>query len=156
MGFQSESGPWRDVYLSGAAELRGQTKKSGVPLVDPVTLPLALLIEYTGLRLDPAKANGITKRIGLNTTDTKEKYTLVLNNSVLSLQKPTQGEKLDATYSLKSREIGEILGTGKNAGSFKGLGEIAGMLDHFDPAFSLVTPVEETKDRDDRMASAED
>ncbi|WP_413587137.1 alkyl/aryl-sulfatase [Bdellovibrio sp. HCB274] len=153
LGFQAESGPWRDVYLSAAAELRGRTAGEATPFVDTRSLPLAMLIDYTGLRLNPDKAAGKTMKLGLTLNGSKEKQTLELNNSVLHVRKAMPGDKYDATYSMSSRDFGAIMGGMKSSDGK--LGELVSMLDTFDPKFNLITPVEEKSGKRDQMASAE-
>jgi alkyl sulfatase BDS1-like metallo-beta-lactamase superfamily hydrolase len=165
MGFQAESGPWRDVYLTGASELRGKANFPTEPFIDTRTLPLAMLIEYTGLHVNPEKASGKTMTIGLNINGSKEKQVMELNNSVLNLRKMKPGEKVDATYSMSSADLGAVMGgmarsedlqkNGKlkSEGKADSMNELLAMLDTFDPGFNLVTPVEEKKAKDDRMAN---
>ncbi|QDK45018.1 alkyl/aryl-sulfatase [Bdellovibrio sp. ZAP7] len=167
MGFQAESGPWRDVYLSGAAELRGASKMPTMQFIDTRTLPLSMLIEYTGLHINPEKAQGKKMKIGLSLNNSKEKQVLELNNSVLNIRKMVPGEKVDATYTMSSEDFGSILGGMarsddlqrndklKSDGKTKALDDLVATLDTFDPAFNLVTPVEEKNSKEDRMASAE-
>ncbi len=167
LGYQAESGPWRDVYLTGAADLRGANRGDVQPFVDPRTLPLGMLIEYTGIQLNPDKAAGKSMKIGLVINNSKEKQVLELNNSVLHLRKMNPGESVDSTYSMTSEDFGSIIGgmvrsedlqkSGKlkSEGKADSLNELVAMLDTFDPKFNLVTPVEEKKAKEDRMANAE-
>jgi alkyl sulfatase BDS1-like metallo-beta-lactamase superfamily hydrolase len=168
MGFQAESGPWRDNYLTAASELRGKDKQPAPPFVDPGSLPLPMLADYIGLRLNPDKAANKTMKIGLMLNGTKEKKVLELNNSVVFGRKAMPGEKVDATYTLSSEDLGSIVsgtqstdelqknGKLKSEGSKRALNDLVSMLDNFDPAFNLVTPIEEKSAKDDRMASIEE
>ncbi|MEK2690791.1 alkyl/aryl-sulfatase [Bdellovibrio sp. GT3] len=167
LGFQAESGPWRDVYLSGAAELRGRVPGEATPFVDTRTLPLAMLIDYTGMRLNPEKTAGKSMKIGLALNNSKEKQTLELNNSVLHVRKAIPNEKLDATYTMSSSDFGAVLGgmessadlqkSGKlkSTGKTGALNELVSMLDTFDHSFNLIAPVVEKTGKSDHMASAE-
>src|SRR5690606_13654088 len=80
LGYQAESGPWRNFYLSGAKELREGVKKLPTPhSASPDTIramDLDLFFDYLAMRLNGPKA--ADKRIALNFTftDTKEKYFL--------------------------------------------------------------------------------
>ncbi|MFS4461026.1 alkyl/aryl-sulfatase [Bdellovibrio sp. HCB2-146] len=157
LGFQAESGPWRDFYLTAAKELRDGKTNMAPPVVDPGSLPLAMLFDYTSLRINPEKANGKTIRLGLNTTDTNEKYSLVLNNSVLVSSKALPNEKFDSVLEVKSSAVGKLLsgmetpeqiqkaGLLKISGKTQSINELVAMLDTFDNRFNLVTPVEERK-----------
>ncbi|WP_413560893.1 alkyl/aryl-sulfatase [Bdellovibrio sp. HCB209] len=165
LGFQAESGPWRDVYISGATELRGAPIFPTPPFIDTRTLPLAMLMEYTGLRLNPEKANGKSMKIGLTFNGSKEKHTLELNNSVVHVRKSMPNEEMDASYTMDYKDFASIMGgmqtfdqrneKFKSEGKTRALGDLAAMLDSFDPGFNLITPVEEKSKSDERMASAE-
>ncbi|MNJ96681.1 Metallo-beta-lactamase superfamily protein [compost metagenome] len=157
MGFQAESGPWRDVYLAGASELRDGVPQKAIPLVDTRTLPLAMLFDYTAIRLNADKAAGKRSVIAINTTDTKEKYILTLNNSVLFANKAQASDKADTTLTMTSKEAGELFGGFKSmdelrqSGGLKMSGksgavtDLLAMLDTFNPNFNLVTPVQPAK-----------
>lgn len=158
MGFQAESAPWRDVYLTGAKELREGRTMPGPDLIDPQTLPPDLLMAYTSLRLNPEKAEGKTMRFGINTTDTKEKYSLTLQNSVLVAGPTQDSDKFDTILEMKSTDLGKLFGSLATAdqlqkeGSLKingnksNINQLLSMLDTFDSGFNLVTPVDHKKD----------
>ncbi|WP_373997943.1 alkyl/aryl-sulfatase [Bdellovibrio bacteriovorus] len=162
MGFQAESGTWRGFYLSAAKELREGKAQFAPSLVDPKTLPLAMLFEYSAIRVNPEKAKNKNVRVGLTTTDTKEAYTLTLNNSVLVVTKPEKGEKLDANAQMASAEVSKIFsgetsvadlknsGALKGSGNFGVLGDIVATLDTFPNSLNLVTPVDGPKSKLDK------
>lgn len=156
MGFQAESATWRNFYLMGANELRNGVRVGATPLVGSVSeLPAPMVVDYVSTMLNPEETVGMTKRIGIELTDTKEKYTLTLGNSVLFLGKPQVEERLDSTYTMTSADFGKILtGTARGSellnnktiqatGETGSLDEIASMLTRPDPMFPLVTPVKD-------------
>jgi len=63
LGYQSESGPWRDFYLTGAQELRyGPPPLGAGPLTRPEMLGAAtdaMLLDLLGVRLDGPAADGL-------------------------------------------------------------------------------------------------
>lgn len=67
LGYRSESGPWRDFYLTGAQELRHGTPPLGAgPFTRPEMLGAAtdeMLLDLIGVRLDGPAADG--RSIGL-------------------------------------------------------------------------------------------
>lgn len=87
LGFQAESAPWRDVYLSAAHELREGTPTEGVDtsLVQGtlVYAKPAFLFESMAVRLNPAKADGMRLQVKLRFTDIEEQVLLRMENSVL-------------------------------------------------------------------------
>jgi alkyl sulfatase BDS1-like metallo-beta-lactamase superfamily hydrolase len=167
MGFQAESGPWRDVYLTGASELRNGVPQKAIPLVDPRSLPLAMLFDYTAIRLNAEKANGKKSIIGVTVTDTNEKYTLTLNNSVLFATKSRPNEKFDSSISMKSADVNLVFsgleksddlvksGRMKVSGKSGAVNELVAMLDNFDLNFNLVTPVDSKPATPAGMAQAD-
>ncbi len=158
LGYQAESGPWRNFYLSGAKELRhGVAKQAATSSSSPDVLrnmPMDFIFSYMGIQLDAQKAAG--KKITLNwqLPDVKQKYTLFLENSVLNHFGDHQAQDADATITLDRAVLDQILGkqlTLKDAfdqrklkieGDGAKLAELFGMLVDFDPFFwfNIVTP----------------
>ena len=156
LGYQAESGPWRNFYLSGAKELREGVKKLGTPdTASPDTIRamnLDLLFDWIGMRLNGPKADGKTITLNFNFTDTNQRYVLGLENSAIHHSKNKQASDADATITL-TREIlnNVLLGQGTldaniNSGDIKVKGnkakldELVSMLDTFDFWFNIVTP----------------
>jgi alkyl sulfatase BDS1-like metallo-beta-lactamase superfamily hydrolase len=87
LGYQAESGPWRDVYLNGAFELRHGGPGIGF---DPATAmgmlkhaPLERFFDAMAARLNAEKAEGKEMIVNLVFTDVDKSYVLELKNSVL-------------------------------------------------------------------------
>ena len=104
LGYQAESGPWRNFYLSGAKELREGVKQLGAPnTASPDTIramDLDLLFDYAAMRLNGEKAAGKSMKLNWNFTDTNEQYLLELANAALSHIAGHQAKDADATISL--------------------------------------------------------
>ena len=87
LGYQAESGPWRDVYLTGAFELRHGSPETGVDLATAMNMlehaPIERFLEAMAARLDADKAAGEEMIVNLVFTDVGESYVLELKNSVL-------------------------------------------------------------------------
>jgi alkyl sulfatase BDS1-like metallo-beta-lactamase superfamily hydrolase len=75
MGYQSESGPWRNFYLTGAKELRDGVVKLPAPSTaspDSVrAMSLDLFFNYLGVRLNGPKADDTTLTLNFAFTDTE-------------------------------------------------------------------------------------
>jgi alkyl sulfatase BDS1-like metallo-beta-lactamase superfamily hydrolase len=88
LGYQAESGPWRNFYLSGAKELREGVKDLAAPnTASPDTIrsmTLDLLFDYAAMRLNGDKAGGKSMKLNWNFTDTNEQYVMELENAALS------------------------------------------------------------------------
>lgn len=157
LGYQAESGIWRNAYLTGAHELRnglprGPVAGSGSPDVVRA-IPLDLFFDYLAVRLDPQKAGDSTLSVNWTFTDTNEKVQLRLENAVLSHVMGRHADKADAHVTLARATLDEIslqrktfpqamaAGEVKVEGSVLALGRLTGMLDTFTPMFEIVTPL---------------
>lgn len=157
LGYQSESGPWRNFFLSGAKELREGVKKMGAPsTASPDTIKamdLDLLFDWVAMRLNGPKAAGIKSTFNLNFTDTNQLYLLELENGVLNHLQGVQSKKPDVTLTLSRQSLNEVL-LGQNTleekvqggeiqvvGDKAKLTELISLLDTFEFWFNLVTPV---------------
>jgi alkyl sulfatase BDS1-like metallo-beta-lactamase superfamily hydrolase len=153
LGFQAESATWRGFYLMGAHELRGGKVIGAAQMVDPRAIPVPMAVDYASTLINPDKANGLKKKIGLNVKNEKQTYTLALENSILLLGKPEAGEKLDGTLTLNGPQFGAIVnGNAKAAdlarsgdiqatGDAAALDSIVALFDMPDQSFPLVTPI---------------
>ncbi|WP_312366086.1 alkyl/aryl-sulfatase [Ensifer sp.] len=156
LGYQAESGPWRNFYLTGAKELREGVKKLPTPnTASPDTvkaMSLDLFFDYLGVRLNAEKAVGASATLNFDFGDTGGKYLVQLENGVLNNTKGARAEKADATVTLK-REVLDNLVLGSTtlekavaAGEIKvdgdatKLTQVVSMLDNFDFWFNIVTP----------------
>lgn len=158
MGYQAESGPWRNFYLSGAKELREGVKELGTPsTASPDTIramDLDLLFDYAAMRLNGPKADGKSLKLNWNFTDTNQKYVVELANSALSHIADRQADDADGTVTLTRAKLNDILlgqttfdkelesGGVTVSGNADALKELLSMLDTFDFWFNIVTPPE--------------
>src|SRR6185436_7114963 len=85
MGYQAESGPWRDAYLVGAAELRnGLPRISGASTANADTiraLGTGQFFDYLGVRLNAGKAEGKTMVINWTFNDSRRQFVTTVENS---------------------------------------------------------------------------
>ena len=156
LGYQAESGPWRNFYLTGAKELREGIKKLPTPdTTSPDTvraMDTELFFDYLAMRLDGEKADGKTIRINLDFTDLKKKYALEMENGVLNHTEGRVLNNADTSLTLTRDTINKILlkettlkdavssGTVKVQGDQGKLDELVSYLDNFDFWFPIVTP----------------
>jgi alkyl sulfatase BDS1-like metallo-beta-lactamase superfamily hydrolase len=105
MGYQAESGPWRDVYLSAAYELRHGAPEE--PLMEISSLlgilqqtPVEKFFQTMSVRLDAEKARDLELRVAIIFTDLNESYLLTVKNSVLHFQLDGELEGADASLHL--------------------------------------------------------
>jgi alkyl sulfatase BDS1-like metallo-beta-lactamase superfamily hydrolase len=156
LGYQSESGPWRNFYLTGAKELRDGVLQLPAPnTASPDTvraMSLDLFFDYLGMRLNGPKAAGKKIKINFNFTDTGETNVLFLVNAALSHSPDRQDPNADATLTLTRTALNKIIlqestlaqeiqnGSVKVAGDLKMVQELVSLLDTFEFWFNIVTP----------------
>jgi len=108
LGYQAESGPWRDVYLTGAFELRHGGPAQGIDPAASMDMikyaPLESFLTAMAARIDAERAEGKTMTVNLVLTDVDESYVLELQNSVLRHEKrkpdPDANVTLRVTHGL--------------------------------------------------------
>ncbi len=156
LGYQAESGVWRNVYLSAAAELRQGVKSvrrpstSGPDVMRAMTLEM--LFDYFSVSLKRSNVADMNLKINMVFTDIQKNYALELSNSVLNNTEGRTIENADATYTLTMKTFARVLGrqatfpelmqSGEIAvqGNPKAIGAILTNLEQFNPLFNIVTP----------------
>jgi len=155
LGYQAESGPWRNFYLSGTKELRDGVVKAGTPsTASPDTIramSLDLFFDYLGVRLNREKAGDA--HITLNFDFGSDgKYFVELENGVLNNTSGILADKADATVTLDRASLDNIVlgdttldkavadGKVKVTGDTAKLGQVMSMLENFEFWFNIVTP----------------
>jgi len=156
LGYQAESGPWRNFYLSGAKELREGVAQAGVPSTaspDVVrSLPLGIYLDYLAVRLNHPEAAESDIALNLTMPDVDEKIILTVSHGVMNYTIGAQAEDADATVTMDrtvldainlgqttfaaAKESGSITIEG-NAAKFE---EFIGLIDTFEFWFPIVTP----------------
>ena len=107
LGYQAESAPWRDVYLSGAYELRHGTTGKGVNLATSIGMlrhtPMPRFLDALAARIKAEDAEGKELTVNLVLTDLNESYVLKLKNAVLhhrAGRDPNANATLNLTHEL--------------------------------------------------------
>ena len=153
LGYQAEAGPWRNVYLMGAFELRnGKGNVDQSVSADTIrAMSLDLYFEYLGIRLNAPKAERKKISINWNFTDTGQKYGTMLENSGL-MYRSRKLTKADAMLTLTRATLDRITlheisyqqaveqGLVQVGGDAGKVDELLGMLDEFVANFDIVTP----------------
>ncbi len=155
LGYQAESGIWRNFYLSAAKELRDGVLDLDTPQLGSDVIkatPLDMFFDLLAVRLIGPKAAG--KKIVLNAvfTDIDEQYLLVVENGVLNYAKGKQAPEADATLTLSRTALDEVIlgeakladklaaGEAQISGSPEKLMEFLSLMDTFEFWFNIVTP----------------
>jgi linear primary-alkylsulfatase len=103
LGYQAESGPWRDVYLSGAQELRHGVRHSGTlaAAADILgSIPIDQFFTAMATRLNGPKADGEELTFNFVFKDLGRTFVLRLENAVLHHKERTADPRADATVTL--------------------------------------------------------
>jgi alkyl sulfatase BDS1-like metallo-beta-lactamase superfamily hydrolase len=104
LGYQAESGPWRDVYLTGAHELRNGVQQAGIELAGAMDflrqVPMERFFDSMATRLDGPGAQGRETTINFVFSDLDESFVLTLKNAVLHHKRRDPDPGADATIRL--------------------------------------------------------
>ena len=156
LGYQAESGPWRNFYLSAAQELRAgvaDTPKLDMASSDVVEgMTSSMLFDFLAVRLNGLKAAQEDFRLQIEFTDREEVWVLDVENGVLHAREGVPDPEANLALSLTRPDfLGLLTGTLgiprlliENRVEFSGnplvLGTFGGLFDQFDPHFEIVTP----------------
>jgi alkyl sulfatase BDS1-like metallo-beta-lactamase superfamily hydrolase len=155
LGYRAESGPWRDVYLTGAQELR-----HGVHQRDMMTaagdimknVPLDMYFTAMATRLNGPAADGKTMTFNFVFKDVGKTFVLRLENAVLHSKEEAADPHADASVTLtrdfwlkiltKQVSIKDLITTDELSvdGSRLTLVSFFRLLADPNPAFPIVTP----------------
>lgn len=108
LGYQSESGTWRNVYLSAALELRmgNQAKysKDAVSSGDAQkSISAECMLQYMAIMLNREKMQGENFKMNISVTDTKQQFGVNIVDGVMLIYENTQLD--DAQVSIKCPKV---------------------------------------------------
>ena len=155
LGFESEAGTWRNIYLTGAQELRDGVVKlppasMSTDVLSATTTPM--LLDFVAVRINPVKASERAFKINIELTDRREKHLITIENGVMihesGIVDPTAGASLrmkrpDLLMTLLAGipvaariESGDVRIEG-DASLYEAL---VGLIEPLTPNFPIVTP----------------
>jgi alkyl sulfatase BDS1-like metallo-beta-lactamase superfamily hydrolase len=157
LGYQAESGPWRNFYLCGALELRkgvpaGSTARMNENMVRGI--PLENLFQAMAVRLNGPKAAEKRYAFNLVFRDLDAPYLMTVENGVLNAFGNRQDPNPTATLHLASLDFKRMMaglvtaadlvaaGTLVMEGDIEALADFATLFDGFKRRFPIVTPRE--------------
>ncbi|RJF94247.1 MBL fold metallo-hydrolase [Sphingomonas cavernae] len=154
LGYQAESSIWRNMYLTGATELRnGVQAKGGRTTPDMVrALDPAMFFDLMAIRLDADKAQGHDMTLNWVFSDLDRAFAITVRNGVLTWREGSQHAAADASITMDKETLDRInlreidvagavmAGRVRIEGDAAKLRQLMGMLVTFDPAFNIVTP----------------
>jgi alkyl sulfatase BDS1-like metallo-beta-lactamase superfamily hydrolase len=156
LGYQAESGPWRDVYLTAAFELRHGPPAQGFNIAAMTDVlrqtPVRRFFDSMAVRLNGPEAAGAELSVNFVFTDLGESYLLDIGNAVLHHHPSDPDTAADATLKL-THEVFLAMLTGRAGlkdlilsdevelrGSKLDLLKFFSLLDKPDGRFNIVTP----------------
>jgi alkyl sulfatase BDS1-like metallo-beta-lactamase superfamily hydrolase len=156
LGYQAESGPWRDVYLSAAYELRHGAPEQGLNIAAMESIlsrtPVQRFFDSMAVRLKGEDAEGVQLSVNIVFTDLGESYLLSVSNSVLQHDPSAADADADATLRLTHPMFVRLLigqaglkdlllsEEAKLEGSKLDLAKFFSLLDKPQGKFNIVTP----------------
>lgn len=155
MGYQAEAAPWRNIYLTGAMELRNGVKRLPIPPEGMENgLSIGLLLDYLSIRLDSFKAGDLEHTFNITLTgpnDGEKKAVLYLGNGVVNHSLGKHHPAADASLEISLSTLGQVIsGSLGFADALNSGAKITGnraafeeMLSYkavFDPWYNIVTP----------------
>ncbi|UPM53397.1 alkyl/aryl-sulfatase [Gottfriedia acidiceleris] len=155
LGYQAESANWRNIYLVGAFELRNGIYKDNSPLdVSEVikNMPVNEFLKLVAVKLNGPKAEGKNITMNVTLSNTNQKYSIYLENSVLFFKENKLADHADVSLiidqmtfygivlGLLSTEQGVTAGNLIISGNQTKLNEFLSLLDDFDRYINIVIP----------------
>ncbi|NWH09250.1 MAG: MBL fold metallo-hydrolase [Alphaproteobacteria bacterium] len=148
LGFQAEAGTWRNIYLTGAQELR-----SGVLRLPPATVSAemldatttAMLLDFAAVRVNPEKALAQSFALNIEITDRGERVLVTVENGVLIHEEGVSDKAAGASVQITRGDLVKCLfGGSAVAAVIKASGgvTITGDAALFDALVSLIEPVD--------------
>ncbi len=156
LGYQAESGQWRNFYLTGASELRNGVITAGTARTASPDMLNALSLDsffdFLAVKLNGPRAAGKDLTLNFRFTDTGDEYLVTLVNGVLHRDAGAQSANADVTVTLTRAGLAAMAMRGRpvatlldNAvihadGDVAALEELVSLLDNFEFWFDIVTP----------------
>ena len=148
LGYAAESGPWRNVYLSGAKELREGTINDDKYWANGsndtlMAMTPNMIFDFMGIRLDSNKAQDLNFTINFNFTEGKP-YLVTVRSGVLLYQEDVTDPDADLTLNISEKQMFAVM-SGKleglemtgNVEVLKSLLENMQTFEHF---FNIIEP----------------
>ena len=156
LGYQSESGPWRNFYLSGAKELREGVTVMPTPGTASEDMLKAMgtdmIFDTFAISFNGAKAADKKWIFDFTFTDVKEQYSLVVENGVMHYYKDRPMENANTSITMTREQLNKLMmkqvtimsmaesGDITLDGDQDSLKEFFELFDQYDLWFNIVTP----------------
>ncbi len=108
LGYQSEAGTWRNIYLTGAQELRSGVLKLPAITLSPeflAAIPTSMLLDFAAVRVNPDQAAARSFVVNVELTDRNEHHLLTVRNGVLIHEEGVVDPRAGATVRLSRPDL---------------------------------------------------
>jgi len=155
LGFEAEAGSWRNIYLTGAQELRQGPVQLPAGGFSPDVLSAtttAMLLDFAAVRVNPEKASARGFKLNIELTDRSEKILITVENGVLVHEHGVSDAKAGSTVRMKRPDLLTTLLAGAPFAPRVESGDIAiegdqtlygalvDLIEPLTPNFPIVTP----------------
>ncbi|WP_455586106.1 alkyl/aryl-sulfatase [Bacteroides sp.] len=156
LGYQAESGPWRNFYLTGATELLKEKKEQQSAKVVDIksisALSTDMLFDFLAIQISGKLAGGKQATVNINFTDSKENVHLILNNGALTHRMGMTDNQSPLSIELSKSDFIRLItrqakpeelvqsGSLKIKGDIKQLGTIFAAMESSIPQFNIIEP----------------
>ena len=114
LGYQAESGPWRNAYLTAALELRNgnraqsvkQAKNTGAMVLE---MTASMMFDYMGILLDKQALSDYDFTMNVNLPDVGEQHILRIKNGVLLVYENAQSDAADVSITCPKNALFYLL-----------------------------------------------
>ena len=156
MAYQAESGPWRDIYLTGAKELSEGIINQASAVFSAkeffLQVPLIEFMKALSVTLDAEKAEGQRLKINVSFRELDQNFVLSIRNSVMYYRELPADEGADASitigrelfFQIMMKQVGIVDLVGSEdlqvEGSILKLVKFFSLLGESNDNFNIVTP----------------
>lgn len=163
LGYQAEGAGWRNIYLTGAQELRVGTLPGTPKTASPdvlANMTIENLLDYLAVKVDSMKAQHTPFTLNVVIPDEKETYFVEMSNGNLNNILVEKEVKADATLFINRADVSQILlekvtlktlldnGSAGIKGDKSVLQKLTGSLTHADESFEIVPRPEKGEEID--------
>ena len=150
LGYQAESGAWRNSYLMGAAELRKGNLSKLARTANGLTatmgeMTIAMLLDYIAIMTDANAAQNDDLTLNLTVTDVNEQFYVTRKNGILLSYPGENHPDAQASVTCKRLQLFALM-TGQQAGQVQISGDatvlkrLLAYASKFEKTFNVIEP----------------
>lgn len=150
LGYQAESGAWRNAYLMGAAELRRGNLSKLARSANGLTatmgeMTIAMLLDYIAIMSDANAAQNDDLTLNLTVTDVNEQFYVTRKNGILLSYPGENHPDAQASVTCKRLQLFALM-TGQQAGQVQISGDttvlkrLLAYASKFEKTFNVIEP----------------